>query len=308
MEVIWNDYNHGDDMKALRTPDCRFERLPDYDFEPCYIDVDGMRMHYIDEGQQDAEPVLLLHGEPSWSFLYRHMIRPLIDAGLRAVAPDLIGFGRSDKPVAQSAYTYARHVGWMHQFIETLDLTQVTLVCQDWGSLIGLRVAAEQEHRFARIVLANGGLPTGDQPMPRAFHLWRAFARYSPWLPIGRIIQIGTVNHLSPEVVAAYDAPFPSHSHKAGARAFPRLVPTTPDDPAAPANRAAWGIYKNWQKPFLTAFSNRDPITRGADKAFRDLVPGSGDQQHTTIHNAGHFLQEDKGEELANIVIRFVGA
>ena len=306
MEVIGNDYNHGYDMKALRTPDIRFERLPGYDFEPRYIDVDGMRMHYVDEGQQDAEPVLLLHGEPSWSFLYRHMIPPLVDAGLRAVAPDLIGFGRSDKPVTQSAYTYAKHVGWMQQFIETLDLTGVTLVCQDWGSLIGLRVAAEQEHRFARIVLANGGLPTGDQQMPRAFRLWRAFARYSPWFPIGRIIQIGTVTQLSPEVVAAYDAPFPSHAHKAGARAFPRLVPTAPDDPAAPANQAAWGIYKNWQKPFLTAFSNRDPITRGADNAFREIVPGARDQQHTTIHNAGHFLQEDKGEELADVVIRFV--
>ena len=295
-------------MNVLRTPDERFAGLPDYDFAPHYVDVDGRRMHYVDEGPRDGEAVLLLHGEPSWSYRYRHMIPPLVAAGMRTVAHDLIGFGRSDKPAARSAYTYAGHVDWMREFLERLNLDGLTLVCQDWGSLIGLRVAAENEHRFARIVLANGGLPTGDQEMPRAFRIWRAFARYSPWFPIGRILQSGTVATLPPDVIAAYDAPFPSPAYKAGARAFPQLVPAEPDDPAAPANRSAWQIFSQWQKPFLTAFSNRDPITRGADKPFLERVPGAQNQAHTTISNAGHFLQEEKGPELADIVIRFVVA
>jgi len=293
-------------MKVLRTPDDRFQNLPDYNFAPHYLDIDALRIHYIDEGPADAPPVLLLHGEPSWSYLYRHMIPPIASAGLRAVAPDLIGFGKSDKPAAQIDYSYEMHVSWMKQFLETLELTNITLVCQDWGSLIGLRLAAENEERFDRIVLANGGLPTGDQEMPKAFRIWRAFARFSPWFPIGRIVQSGTVSVLNPEVIAAYDAPFLDSTYKAGARAFPKLVPAAPDDPAAPANRAAWEVFRNWRKPFLTAFSNRDPITRGADKAFLQLVPGTKDQPHTVIRNAGHFLQEDKGPELARVVIDFI--
>jgi haloalkane dehalogenase len=293
-------------MKILRTPDERFQNLSDYEFEPHYLDIDELRMHYVDEGPADAPPVLLLHGEPSWSYLYRHMIPPIVSAGLRAIAPDLIGFGKSDKPATQSDYTYEIHVAWMLQFLEELNLRNITLVCQDWGSLIGLRLAAENGERFDRIVLANGGLPTGDQVMPRVFRIWRAFARFSPWFPIGRIVQSGTVSTLRPDVIAAYDAPFPNSTYKAGARAFPKLVPTTPDDPAASANRAAWEVFGKWQKPFLTAFSNRDPITRGADQAFLELVPGAKDQPHTTIRNAGHFLQEDKGPELAKVVIDFV--
>ena len=293
-------------MRILRTPDQRFQNLSDYEFEPHYLDIDEMRMHYVDEGPADAPPVLLMHGEPSWSYLYRHMIPPIASAGLRAIAPDLIGFGKSDKPAAQSNYSYEMHVAWMLQFLEELNLRNITLVCQDWGSLIGLRLAAENEGRFDRIVLANGGLPTGDQVMPRVFRIWRAFARFSPWFPIGRIVQSGTVSTLRPDVIAAYDAPFPNSTYKAGARAFPKLVPTTPDDPAASANRAAWEVFNKWQKPFLTAFSNRDPITRGADQAFLELVPGAKDQPHTTIRNAGHFLQEDKGPELAKVVIDFV--
>jgi haloalkane dehalogenase len=234
------------------------------------------------------------------------MIPPIASAGLRVIAPDLIGFGKSDKPAAQSNYSYETHVAWMLQFLEELNLKNITLVCQDWGSLIGLRLAAENGDRFDRIVLANGGLPTGDQVMPRVFRIWRAFARFSPWFPIGRIVQSGTVSTLRPDVIAAYDAPFPNSTYKAGARAFPKLVPTTPDDPAASANRAAWEVFRKWQKPFLTAFSNRDPITRGADQAFLELVPGAKDQPHTTIRNAGHFLQEDKGPELAKVVIDFV--
>jgi len=295
-------------MKSLRTPDNRFDNLPDYDFTPNYVGIDGMRMHYVDEGPKDAEPVLLLHGEPSWSYLYRHMIPPITAAGYRAIAPDLIGFGKSDKPTRQEDYSYASHVAWIRQFIEQLDLNGITLVCQDWGSLIGLRVAAENEQRFARIVLGNGGMPTGDQEMPKAFLVWRAFAQYSPWFPIGRIIQSGTVTQLADDVVAAYDAPFPNSDYKAGARAFPKLVPARPDDPASPANREAWNIFRDWHKPFLTSFSNRDPITRGGEKRWQIEVPGAAGQAHTKIRNAGHFLQEDKGSEFAQVVIDMINA
>jgi haloalkane dehalogenase len=285
-------------MKTLRTPDDRFENLPDYDFEPHYTKVGGMRMHYVDEGPQNADPVLLLHGEPSWSYLYRHMIPPLAAAGLRVVTPDLIGFGKSDKPVRKSDYSYAGHVLWMREFIEDLDLGNITLFCQDWGSLIGLRVAAEDEQRFARIALANGGLPTGDQTMPDAFMKWRAFALHSPYFPIGKIIQKATTTKLRDDVVAAYDAPFPARKFKAGARMFPALVPIRPDDPASEANRRAWDTFGRWEKPFLTAFSDKDPITRGGDRVWQ--------KKHVTIEGAGHFLQEDKGKELANVLIEFI--
>ncbi len=294
-------------MNFLRTPDSRFENLPGYDFSPNYTEVDGLRMHYIDEGPRDGASVLLLHGEPSWSYLYRHMIPPLARAGLRVIAPDLIGFGKSDKPINKSDYSYAGHVAWMKVFIETLDLHDITMFCQDWGSLIGLRVAAENEQRFARIALGNGGMPTGDQQMPKAFKVWQKFARFSPWFPIGKIIQMSTVSELSDDIVAAYDAPFPSARYKAGARAFPTLVTTQPDDPARNANREAWEIFRRWEKPFLTTFSNRDPITRGGEKVWQATVPGAKSQQHVKIENAGHFLQEDKGPELAEVLIRFIG-
>ncbi len=293
-------------MKSLRTPESRFENLPGYDFSPHYVDIDGLRMHYVDEGPQDADPVLLLHGEPSWSYLYRKMIPPLATAGHRVIAPDLIGFGKSDKPTSQSDYSYAGHVDWMRQFIEVLDLHNITLFGQDWGALIGLRVAAENEERFARIALGNGGLPTGDQVPPRVFKVWRAFARWSPWFPIGRIIQSATVTDLDKNVIAAYDAPFPSARYKAATRAFPKLVPTTPDDPASDANRNAWDVFKKWEKPFLTTFSNRDPITRPMLRPFQELVPGAQGLEHVTIRNAGHLLQEDKGEELAEALLAFV--
>jgi len=293
-------------MTALRTPDSRFQNLPGYDFNANYLDVDGLRMHYVDEGPRDGAVVLLLHGEPSWSFLYRTMIPPLRETGFRVIAPDLIGFGKSDKPIRKSDYTYAAHVAWMAEFIDALDLNDITLFCQDWGSLIGLRVVAENEHRFARIAIGNGGLPTGDQEMPTAFKIWRAFALYSPWFPIGKIIQKGTVTELSDQVVAAYDAPFPSTKYKAGSRAFPQLVPATPDDPASEANRAAWSVLRQWEKPFLTTFSNRDPVTRGGERYFQEAVPGAKNREHVRIKNAGHFLQEDKGPEIAEVLIRFV--
>ncbi len=293
-------------MQSLRTPESRFDNLPDYPFSPHYVDVDGLRMHYVHEGPADGPTVLLLHGEPSWSYLYRHMIPPLAAAGLSVIAPDLIGFGKSDKPGRIHDYSYAGHVAWMLEFIERLDLNEITLFCQDWGSLIGLRLAAEQEQRFARIALGNGGLPTGDETMPRAFFIRRAFARYSPWFPIGKIIDKGTVEELSPEVIAAYDAPYPSARYKAGARAFPRLVPVSPDNAATSANRAAWDVFERWEKPFLTCFSNRDPITRGGERLWQERVPGAKNQPHTKIRNAGHFLQEEKGPELAEVLADFV--
>jgi haloalkane dehalogenase len=293
-------------MHSLRTPDTRFDDLPGYDFAPNYVDVAELRVHYVDEGPRDGAIILLLHGEPSWSYLYRHMIPPLRDAGFRTIAPDLIGFGKSDKPTRKADYSYAGHVAWMAAFIETLGLTDVTLFCQDWGSLIGLRVAAENEQYFSRIAVGNGGMPTGDQKMPKAFKAWQNFARFSPWFPIGKVIQKATITALSDDIVRAYDAPFPSAKYKAGARAFPMLVPTTPVDPATAANRAAWKVFERWEKPFLTTFSNRDPITRGGEKVWQDKVPGARNCAHVKIKNAGHFLQEDKGPELAENLIRFI--
>ncbi len=291
---------------VLRTPDSRFDNLPGYDFAANYVEIGGLRMHYVDEGPKDGDVVLLLHGEPSWSYLYRHMIPPLRDAGLRVIAPDLIGFGKSDKPTNKSDYTYAGHVAWMTEFVTTLELDEITLFCQDWGSLIGLRVAAENAHRFARIALGNGGLPTGDQEMPGIFKAWQIFARFSPWFPIGRLIQKFTITELPDDVVAAYDAPFPASKYQVAARAFPALVPTTPNDPASDANRAAWQVFCRWEKPFLTTFSNRDPITRGGEKVWQSKVPGAQNRDHVKVRNAGHFLQEDKGPELAEILINFI--
>ncbi len=293
-------------MEILRTPDERFANLPGFPFEPHYVEVDGVRIHYVHEGPRTAAPVLLLHGEPSWSYLYRKMIPVLLQAGLRVVAPDLVGFGRSDKPARREDYTYQRHVDWMLGFVCTLDLEDITLVCQDWGGLIGLRLVAEHGHRFARVVAANTFLPTGDQPVPPAFLAWQKFSQEVPELPIGQIIQMGCVTTLPPEVIAAYEAPFPDERYKAGARQFPLLVPTLPDDPASEPNRKAWQALQRWKKPFLTAFSDQDPITRGADLLLQSLIPGAAGQPHTTIQGAGHFLQEDKGEDLARVVVDFV--
>ena len=293
-------------MEALRTPDDRFASLPDFPFAPRYADIgDGLRAHYVDEGPRDAPVILMLHGEPTWSYLYRKMIPVFVRAGFRAVAPDLVGFGRSDKPVDPRSYTYARHVGWMRALIESLDLSDITLVAQDWGSLIGLRLAAEHEHRFARIVVANGFLPTADRPAPRAFRLWRAFARWSPVFPIGRIVASGCVTRLSPAVRAAYDAPFPARAYTAGARVFPALVPTDPSDPAVPANRAAWDRLGRWTKPFLTLFGKNDPILGAADRPLQRHVPGASGQPHERFWG-GHFVQEDRGDYLAEAVVRWL--
>jgi haloalkane dehalogenase len=297
-------------MQVLRTPDQRFQNLPDYPFHPNYLDVpsgDGahLRVHYLDEGPTAGPPVLLLHGEPSWSFLYRKMIPPLVKAGNRVVVPDLVGFGRSDKPAERSDYTYQRLVDWTTFVVDKLDLQGITLFGQDWGGLIGLRIAVDQEERFARLVVANTGLPVGGE-MPEAFFKWREASQRLSKFPAARIVNSSTNLPLSPDVQAGYDAPFPDESYKAGARVLPLLVPVDPDDPEAAVNRLAWRKLMKWIKPLLTTFSDSDPITRGGDRPFQRLVPGAKGQPHVTIEDAGHFLQEDKGEELSEIIIRFI--
>ena len=300
-------------METLRTPDERFAALPDFPFAPHYVTVpDGaggeLRVHHLDEGPSDAPVILLMHGEPSWSFLYRTMIPVLVDAGLRAVAPDLVGFGRSDKPSKRTDYTYQRHVDWMTSWLEAVDLRDATFVGQDWGGLIGLRLVAEHPDRFARAVAANTFLPTGDRPPGKAFLAWQQFSQETPDFTVGKIVNGGSTTDLSPDVIAAYDAPFPDDSYKEGARQFPMLVPTSPDDPASRPNRAAWDVWRGWTKPFLCAFSDHDPITGGADRVFCADVPGCEGQPHATIEGGGHFLQEDRGEELARVVADFVRA
>jgi len=317
----------------LRTPDARFEGLADYPFAPHYLTVAGLRIHYVDEGPRDSAPILLLHGEPSWSYLYRKMIPILVAAGHRVIAPDLLGFGRSDKPSDRAAYTYPLHVEIISTLVRTLDLHDITLFCQDWGGLIGLRTLAELPERFARVVAANTGLPSLPAPVAgvahrvfrwavqrrarggkstlervlsakkasRAFFDWVVYSQSAPTFDVGAIVARGTVNGLTREAQAAYDAPFPDDSFKAGARAFPLLV--TSD---LAANHRAWRVLKAWHKPFLTAFSDSDAITRGIDRVFQRDVPGARGQPHVTIRGAGHFLQEDKGEELAQLVIDFI--
>jgi len=300
-------------MQSLRTPDERFSNLPDFPFAPHYVEVDdgegaSLRVHHLDEGPRDGRVVLLMHGEPSWCFLYRKMIPLLVDSGFRCVAPDLVGFGRSDKPTARSDYTYARHVEWVRAALfDRLDLHDVTFVGQDWGGLIGLRLVGEHPDRFARVVTANTFLPTGDTPAGDAFLAWQKFSQEAPEFPVGGIVNGGCATDLSAAVIAAYDAPFPDETYKAGARQFPLLVPTTPDDPAAPANRKSWETLRAWTKPFLTAFSDLDPITRGGDSVFQRDVPGCAGQPHTTIAGGGHFLQEDRGEDLAKVVAEWIG-
>jgi haloalkane dehalogenase len=299
-------------MKTLRTPDERFRDLPGYDFEPHYVEIDDgdggtLRVHHLDEGPRDAPPVLLLHGEPSWSYLYRQMIPVLTAAGLRCIAPDLVGFGRSDKPTEPRDYTYARHVGWMSALLfGALDLRVITLFGQDWGGLVGLRLLAAEPDRFARVVVGNTGLPTGDRRPTDAFLAWQKFASEATELPVGRIVSGGCATPLAPEVMAAYDAPFPDETYKAGAKIFPSLVPTSPQDPAAPENVAAWEVLARFDRPFLCAFSDGDPITRGGQRIFIENVPGARNRDHVTIEGAGHFLQEDKGPELARVIVDLV--
>ncbi|MEO3760994.1 haloalkane dehalogenase [Mycobacterium sp. B14F4] len=296
-------------MDILRTPDERFANLAGYPFAPHYVDVragdtDALRMHYLDEGPPDGPPVVLLHGEPTWSYLYRTMIPPLAAGGRRVLAPDLIGFGRSDKPSRITDYTYLRHVEWVTSFFEALDLRDVTIFVQDWGSLIGLRIAAEQSERIARVVVANGFLPAGQAAANLPFRIWRAFAKYTPVFPAGRIVATGTVTDVPAAVRAGYDAPFPHKRFQAGARAFPALVPTSQDDPAIPANRAAWEALGRWEKPFLCVFGAKDPILGKADRPLIEHVPGAKGQPHARI-NGSHFVQEDCGPELAARILEW---
>lgn len=281
-------------MAVFRTPDDRFRNLPDFPFAAHYHELaDGLRLHYLDEGPTGAQPVLMLHGEPTWCYLWRRMIPPVAAAGYRVLAPDLIGFGRSDKPLAREDYSYAGQVAWLREWIEAMDLTGIVLACQDWGSLIGLRLVAEMPERFAGVALSNGGLPAGQEP-PRAFALWRAFARYSPVFPIGRIVRRGTRRSLSAGEIAAYDAPFPSTASKAAARAYPPLVPFA-SNTAVPDQLRAWAVLEKWDKPFLCCFSDGDPITRGGDRLFIGRVPGTAGMKHRTL-KGGHFIQEDDPE------------
>lgn len=293
-------------MRVLRTPDDRFRDLPDYPFEPHWTDLDGgVRMHHVDEGPSDADPVLMLHGEPSWSYLYRHLIPVFTGAGFRAVAPDLVGFGKSDKPAERSDHSYQAHMDWLTEWLLALDLQRITIVCQDWGSLLGLRLAAEQPERFDRIVVANGFLPTGDRDPGWPFKIWRLLATTTPIFPAGRIVDIGSGRKLSKGERAAYDAPFPSRAFQAGARAFPALVPTTPDDPAVPANREAWRRLGEWEKPMLTLFGAGDPILGKADRPLQEHVPGAAGQPHARVRG-GHFVQEDAGEEIARRTVDWI--
>lgn len=298
-------------MKVLRTPDDRFVSLPDYAFAPHYADVvdpgEGtrLRLHYIDEGPRDGPIALLMHGEPTWCYLYRHFVPPLVAQGYRVLAPDLIGFGRSDKPVRADDYSYARHVAWLRNWIEQLDLTGITLACQDWGSLVGLRLVAEMEQRFAGVVLSNGGLPEGGQP-PRAFAVWRAFSRFSPVFPIGRIVAAGTRRALTTAERAAYDAPFPGRRYKAGARIFPQLVPFA-GNPAIPDQIAAWRVLDRFDKPFLCCFGDADPITRGGEARFIGRVPGTRGLAHRAL-NGGHFIQEDDPHGFVEAIAEIAGS
>jgi haloalkane dehalogenase len=301
-------------VQTLRTPDDRFADLPDFGYPPRFAELpDGegrtLRMAYVETGPADGPVVLCLHGEPSWSFLYRTMMPVLAGAGLRVVAPDLVGFGRSDKPARIEDHSYARHVEWVRGLaFDALDLRQVTLVGQDWGGLIGLRLAAEQPDRFARLVAANTGLPTGDRPMPEVWVQFRRAVERAEQLDVGRIVQGGCRTPLSPAVRAGYDAPFPDETYKAGPRAMPGLVPTELDDPAAEANRAAWATLTAAPIPMLVAFSDSDPITGPMGPALRRAMAGAKGRDHPTIGGAGHFLQEDAGEELARHVVEFVRA
>ncbi len=301
-------------MLTLRTPEERFVGLPDFAYEPRYCEVDDdeggtLRMAWIEDGPQNADPVLLLHGEPSWSFLYRRMIPILAGAGHRVVCPDLVGFGRSDKPSRREDHTYARHVEWMRALaFDVLDLTGVTLVGQDWGGLIGLRLAAEHPERFSRLVVANTGLPTGDFPMPEIWWQFRETIQNQPTIRVSDFIQSGCVHPMSDAVRAGYDAPFPDDAFCAGPRAMPGLVPTSPDDPATPANRAAWAALCESAVPMLVAFSDGDPITGAMAPVFRSQMRGARGIDHPTIHEAGHFLQEDAGEELAERIVAFLAA
>jgi haloalkane dehalogenase len=299
-------------MPVLRTPDSRFDGLEGWSYTPRYTEIDGgalgpIRIAHAESGPLDGAVVLLMHGEPSWSYLYRKMMPVLAAAGCRVLAPDLVGFGRSDKPSEQSDYSYEGHVGWMRQWFEKQALTDVTLFCQDWGGLIGLRLVAAMPERFARVCAANTFLPTGDGKPSEAFERWREFSQKVPDFDSGFILNTGTARGLSDAARAAYNAPFPDDSFKAGARRFPMLVVTSPDMPSAAENRAAWQVLERFEKPFLTLFGDSDFVTLGAEKVLQARIPGARGQPHRIVGKAGHFIQEDAGEELAADLLKWMG-
>jgi haloalkane dehalogenase len=291
-------------MLVFRTPESRFADLKDFQYKANFLQINDLQMHYVDEGPQEASPVLLLHGVPTWSYLYRHMIAKIAEAGKRVVAPDMIGFGKSDKPAKKSDHSYEFHIKWIKTLIKLLGLRDIILYGQDWGSLIGLRIAADEPNLFTGIIISNGMLPTGEEKIHSTFKLWKAIARYSPFLPVDVIISSGITGKLDKEEKRAYNAPFPSEKYKMGIRALPNLVPVSPDSPDSLANQKAWNELEKWKKPFLTVFSNDDPITRDGDKYLQNRIPGTAGQNHTRL-NGGHFIQEDRSEELAGIIIRF---
>jgi haloalkane dehalogenase len=300
-------------MRILRTPDERFAALPDYPLAPHYIDVDSgdgqpLRMHYLDEGPRDGAIVLMLHGEPTWSYLYRTVIQRVVASGLRAIAPDLPGFGRSDKPADRADYTYARHLAWLLSFLDTLGLRHINLLCQDWGGLLGLRLVAEHPGRFDRVIAANTSLPTGDRPPPEAFLMWQQMSQTLPEFVAGRIVQRFCLRPMSDAVAAAYDAPYPDDNFTAGARKFPLLVPTSPQDPESEPNRRAWESLAQFSRPFLTIFGDSDPITSGAERNLQRKIPGAAGQPHRVLAGVGHFIQEDAGEELGTLTAAFVNS
>jgi haloalkane dehalogenase len=292
--------------EIYRTPDERFDRLPGYDFAPHYAEMDGLRLHYLDEGGRDDAPLVCFHGEPTWAFLYRKMIPPLVAAGQRVICPDYAGFGRSDKPTDRRWYTYDRHVELVARLLDGLDLSGATVVVQDWGGPIGLRWAVEHADRVARLVILNTGIFTGR--VSKGFLAWRDFAEKNPDLPIGFVIQGATKTELPSDVLAGYEAPFPTPESKAGAAQFPLLVPTEDDAPGAGAMRAVADALSIWEKPALIAFSDADPVFPHpkSGEVFRERIPGALPQ--VTISGAAHFLQEDKGEQIAQEMLAFLGA
>ena len=294
--------------EVLRTPDEAFAGLVDYPFAANYATVRSgsgaaLRLHYVDEGPRDATPVLLLHGEPTWSYLYRHFIPPLRAYGHRVVAPDLIGFGKSDKPVSRAAYSYEHHVNWLLDWLEGLDLRDITLFCQDWGGLLGLRLVAQCPDRFARLVISNTYLPEGESIGP-GFDAWRAFSQVTEPFKTGRIVDGGCLHRLSAAEIAAFDAPFPDARYQAGARQFPLLVPTTPDHASVAENRAAWMVLEAFDKPVVTAFGDADKVLGHLDTAIQRRIPGARGQPHRRIA-AGHFCQEDVPGELVGLIHTF---
>ena len=294
-------------MNYLRTPEERFKNLPDYSFTENYITVKGgPRMHFVDEGSENEQVVVMLHGEPSWSYLYRKMIPVFVENGYRAIAPDLIGFGKSDKPSEMTDYTYQNHIDWLEPIFAHLKLKNITLFIQDWGGLLGLRLLEKYDSIIDRVVAANTFLPAGHFEPNKAFSKWREFSQKSPDFDIGTVLNKATITDLSEEVIAAYDAPFPDDSYKAGARIFPSIVPFGDTNPECLTNRKVWAFLMKYEKPFLTLFSDSDPIMKGVEQFFISQVPGAKNMPHDIIKGGGHFLQEDKGEEIAKKVVAFI--